>query len=166
MKKWDRPHISRAVWLVPGNVNLVQALQKNTDWLGIQLGSRREISFCIRYDRDYVAIILSLKNLTRLNLTAEQKPVHEKHFFQVKNTSLKWVTFSNFFCLWCVLTHSVGFSYKQGWPMCFERGIKYQIWSLKISFPVFWLVTGINLRLLASYSPLLWCFLICGRILL
>ena len=63
MKKWDRPHISRAVWLVPGNVNLVQALQKNTDWLGIQLGSRREISFCIRYDRDYVAIILSLKIL-------------------------------------------------------------------------------------------------------
>ena len=63
MKKWDRPHISRAVWLVQDSVSLVQALQKNTDWLGIQLGSRREISFYIRYYRDYVAITLSLKIL-------------------------------------------------------------------------------------------------------
>lgn len=103
-------------------------------------------------------------NLTRLNLAVEQKSV-EKHFFSAKE-QFSEVSNSLQLCLLCVLTRGVGFSYKQGWPMCFERGTKYQIWFLKINFPVFWLVTGINLWPLANYSPLLWSFLICGKILL
>lgn len=51
--------------------------------------------------------------------------------------------------------------------MCLEMGIKYQIWFLKINFPGFLLVTGINLCPLDKYSLLLLgCFLICGSILL
>lgn len=66
----------------------------------------------------------------------------------------------------CGLPWDIGFSHKQGWPMCFERGIKYQIRFVKIKLPVFPLVTGINPWPLANYALSLWCLLICGRILL